>query len=206
MIAHCPEGLVILASGSRTRHHMLQAAGLRFTVVPADLDEGTLRRAMAAETPPVSPREVARRLAIAKAEQVSALHGNCLVIGSDQVLECEGEILSKPDGPDGVRRSLERLSGKTHELHSAVALAENGTATWNAIDTAQMTMRSLGQDFVDDYIKRGGVALSHSVGAYQIEGLGIQLFARVEGDHFTILGLPLTALLAELRNRKVILA
>jgi septum formation protein len=204
MTSQCPEGLIILASGSRTRHHMLQAAGLRFTVVPADLDETALRREMAAEDPPAAPREVALRLAIAKAEQVSAHNADCLVIGSDQVLDLEGEILSKPDGPEGARRSLALLAGRTHELHSAVALARNGKATWDAIDTARLTMRPLSAAFIEDYMRRGGASLCQSVGAYQIEGLGIQLFERVVGDHFTILGLPLMALLGELRSRKVI--
>ncbi len=197
---------IILASGSRTRHHMLQAAGVCVAVMPADLDETAVRAGMANETPPAAPIDVARRLAIAKAEGVSRAHANELVIGSDQVLELGGEILSKPADLAAARSALERLSGKTHMLHSAVALAENGTVAWHAVDSARLTMRKLSTSFLDDYIRRGGAGLCVAVGSYQIEGLGIQLFERVEGDHFTILGLPLMSLLAELRKREVILS
>lgn len=197
---------LILASASRTRHHLLQAAGLAVLVVPSTVDEASLRREWRTANPAIGPEQIAIELACAKARQVSKDNPDCLVIGSDQVLALGDETISKPDSIKAARTTLERLRGKTHQLYSAVALAERGEVLCYHTDIARLTMRQFSQAFLDDYLTRGGADLCFSAGAYQIEGLGIQLFEKVEGDHFTILGLPLFALLAELRNRKAILA
>jgi septum formation protein len=195
---------LILASGSRTRREMLQAAGLAFTVVPADVDEAALRDRMRREDGAMTPAEIAAALARAKAEAVSRDHPKALVIGADQVLALGDRILDKARDVAEARRTLTTLRGATHELHSAVALAERGAIAWTFVAMARLAMRAFSDAVIDDYLARAGSAVCTSVGAYQIEGPGIQLFERVEGDHFTILGLPLLPLLAELRSRKVL--
>ncbi len=204
MTAEVGTRCLILASGSRTRRELLQAAGLAFTVVPADIDEPELRRELAAQGPGLKPLYVALALARAKAEEISRNNPAELVIGCDQVLDFEGEIIPKPANPAAARAVLERLRGRNHQLHSAVALAEDGRITWNATETASLKMRAFSSEFLNNYIARGGSTLCQSAGAYQIESIGIQLFEHIDGDHFSILGLPLMPLLAELRARKVI--
>ncbi|MDO9382260.1 MAG: Maf family protein [Hyphomicrobiaceae bacterium] len=190
---------LILASGSTTRRAMLAAAGVMFDVVPADVDEPALRSALATENPDVTPAEIAQALAAAKSKDVSRRYPGAIVIGSDQILECDGEIFSKPGDASAVRTTLEKLSDRTHSLHAAVALSCAGKVSWAACDTARLTMRCLSPAFIDDYVARTGEAVLGSVGAYQIEGLGIQLFEQIDGNHFTILGMPLLPLLSELR-------
>lgn len=197
---------LILASASRTRHHMLQSAGLAVLVVPSTVDEAAVRAGLSKDDATIAPEKIALELACAKALQVSRDHPDALVIGSDQVLAFGDETISKPEDIAAARKSLMHLKGHAHQLHSAVALAEKGEVVWSAVDTANLVMRAFSPAFLDDYLTRGGADLCFSAGAYQIEGLGSQLFEKVEGDHFTILGLPLFALLAELRNRKAILA
>lgn len=179
---------------------MLRAAGLTFAVVPADIDEPALRDTLSHSGSAPTPVKIADALAAAKAVDVSRRYPAALVIGSDQVLECEGEILSKPHNDDGVRATLTKLSGRKHALHASVALAENGAVLWSASDTASLTMRDLGTSDIDHYMSIAGDGIRHSVGAYHIEGVGIQLFDAVEGDHFTILGMPLVPLLRALRQ------
>lgn len=197
---------LILASASRTRHHMLQAAGLAFLVVPSTINEAALREELRNKNASISPKRIATELARAKALQVSRENPEAMVIGSDQVLAFGAETISKPENVEAARVALERLRGQKHQLHSAVALAEGGKLLWSAVDTAHLTMREFSPQFLDEYLVRGGADICLSAGAYQIEGLGIQLFEKVTGNHFTILGLPLMALLAELRARKVIVA
>lgn len=197
---------LVLASASRTRHHMLQAAGLAFLVVPSTVDEPALRAAMRKKNKRISPKKMALELAAAKALQVSRESPDALVIGSDQILSLGAETLSKPGNVAAARDTLLRLKGQKHSLHSAVALAENGALLWSTVDTAHLTMRDFSEAFLDEYLVRGGADVCSSVGAYQVEGLGAQLFDTIAGDHFTILGLPLMALLDELRQRKAILA
>lgn len=197
---------VILASGSRARREMLKAAGVAFTVETADVDEPAIRASLLAadgETP-LEPADVAELLACAKAESVSRLQPDAFVIGGDQVLALSDEILSKPEDEPAARRQLERLRGRTHELHSAVALAKGGTVLWSTVDTAEMHVRDFSTAFLDDYMTRAGRHVLGSVGAYHMEGLGIQLFEWIEGDYFTVLGMPLLPLLAELRGRHII--
>ena len=197
---------IILASGSTTRRAMLEAAGVTFDVIPADVDEPALRSAFTQQHPQAMSKNIAEMLAAAKALSVSLSEPESLVIGSDQVLDIDGELLSKPGDDAGVRATLQKLSGKTHALYAAVMLARGGQLLWTASDTAQLTVRSLSQAFIDDYITHAGSGVRSSVGAYQIEGFGIQLFDRIDGDHFTILGMPLLPLLAELRSQGAIAA
>ena len=202
--APAPRAPLILASGSPYRRKMLEAAGLTFRVVPADVDEAALKREIASRSQQSDPVQVASVLARAKAEAVSATHPDAMVIGADQVLALGSELFDKPGDLAAARQQLERLRGETHRLVSAVALAERGQVAWTHVDEAVMSLRSFSPAFLDRYLAEAGTGLCQIVGAYEIEGPGIQLFERVEGDHLTIIGLPLVPLLAELRSRGVI--
>lgn len=195
---------MLLASASPYRRKMLQDAGLAFDVVAANVDEAALKRELSARTPAPSAGEIASALAQAKAQAVSRKHKDVWVIGADQVLVLGDELLDKPGSAGAARAQLARLRGRTHSLISAVALARGGKAVWTCADEAQLTMRDFSDAFLDRYVAETGARLAGIVGAYEIEGRGIQLFERVEGDHFTIVGLPLVPLLAELRSRGVI--
>lgn len=197
---------IVLASGSRARREMLAAAGVHFTVQAADVDEPAIRARLHRDDPGISPKHVAAVLASAKAEEVSGKRRGSLVIGADQVLALGNELLSKAPSIETARATLKKLRGNTHELHSAVAFAEDGKVTWGHVATARLTMRDFSDDFLDDYLNRAGDRVSQTVGAYELEGLGVQLFERIEGDYFTVLGLPLMAVLAELRTRGIIAA
>ena len=197
---------LILASGSVARKEMLTAAGLRFEVIPADVDEETIRAMMITESDCVESADVAAVLAMEKALVVSRAHPEALVIGSDQVLGLGRRMFSKAANKAEARDFLDRLRGQTHELVSAVALAQNGSVIWQGLDSAQMTMRRFSDEFLGNYLERAGQSVLRSVGCYELEGLGVQLFERVQGDYFTILGMPLLPLLAELRNRAVVTA
>ena len=194
---------LILASGSPYRRKMLEAAGLSFHVVPADVDEAALKRGLAAQSPKPISAAVADALARAKAQSVSARHPDATVIGADQILALGDDLLDKPGDLAAARVQLERLRGKTHRLISAVVVAEAGKVLWTHVDEAVLTMRPFSREFLDRYLAEADPGLCQIVGAYEIEGPGIQLFERVEGDHFTIIGLPLVPLLAELRSRGV---
>jgi septum formation protein len=195
---------IVLASGSRARREMLAAAGVHFTVQPADVDEPAIRAHMRAVDANVDPKKIAAVLAAAKAEDVSGKIGGSLIIGADQVLALGDELLSKAPSIDAARKALRKLRGRTHELHSAVAFAENGKITWAHVATARLTMRDFSDVFLDDYLLRAGDQVRQSVGAYELESLGVQLFDKIEGDYFTVLGLPLMPVLAELRERGII--
>lgn len=204
MAEHGTAQKLVLASGSRSRRQMLEAAGLSFTVAPADLDERAVRATLSAKDATAEPADVAEVLARAKAQTISSAQPGAIVIGADQILALGAEIFEKPAGLDGARSHLAKLRGRTHQLHSAVVLAEAGKVVWAHVDTASLTMRAFSPAFLDNYLARAGPVICESVGAYQLEGLGVQLFERIEGDYFTILGLPLVPLLAELRLRKVV--
>lgn len=195
---------IVVASASLTRHEMLKRAGLAFTVDPADIDEAAIREALRTDDEAVSPSDIAEVLARTKGETVSVRQPEAVVIAADQVLALGDEIFAKPADLNEARETLMRLRGQTHQLHSAVVLAQAGAVTWIQVETAHLTMRKFSAGFVSDYLMRAGADVCHSVGAYQLEGLGIQLFEKIEGDYFTILGLPLVSLLAELRQRGVI--
>jgi septum formation protein len=194
-------GELLLASASPFRRRMLQAAGVPFRVVPAEVDESALKRSLAGK---VAPEGLAETLAAAKAEAVSGKFPADLVIGADQVLALGDETFGKPHDLTAARAQLERLRGRTHRLLSAVALARGGRVVWSKVDTASLTVRDLSAAFLDEYLARCGERLLSIAGAYEIEGLGIQLFDRVEGDYFTIVGLPLLPLLAQLRARGMV--
>jgi len=195
---------IVLASGSRARREMLAAAGVHFTVQAADVDEPAIRARLMAEDPGIAPQRIAEVLASAKAEDVSAKNPNSIIIGADQVLALGDELLSKAPSIEVARAALRRLRGVTHELHSAVSFAEGGKVSWTHVGTARLTMRDFSDSFLDDYLLRAGDRVGQSVGAYELEGLGVQLFERIDGDYFTILGLPLLSVLAELRVRGMI--
>jgi septum formation protein len=195
---------IVLASGSRARREMLAAAGVHFTVQAADVDEPAIRARMRKVDAHIDPKKIAAVLAAAKAEDVSGKIGGSLIIGADQVLALDDELLSKAPSIDAAREALRKLRGRTHELHSAVAFAENGKITWAHVATARLTMRDFSEAFLDDYLLRAGDRVGQSVGAYELEGLGVQLFDKIEGDYFTVLGLPLMPVLAELRERGII--
>jgi septum formation protein len=201
-MVECNGSGLILASASPIRRRMLEAAGLAFTVVAPDVDEaavkGTLLRSGS------TPRQIARGLAVAKAEVVSAARPDALVIGADQVLAVGAEMFNKPASVAEAREQLVRLRGKSHELTTAVALAGGGAAVWTRLETATLAMRAFSDAFLADYLARLGKRVKRTVGAYEIEGPGIQLMERIEGDMFTVMGLPLLALICELRARGVI--
>ncbi len=189
---------LLLASASPTRRTLLKAAGIPLEVKPSNIDE----RAVAAplRQAGVAAPALAAHLARAKALAVSQLSPARLVLGADQTLSCDGELLNKPTGRIVAERQLRWLAGRTHQLHSAIALARDGMLVGEAQDHATLTMRSLGPGFIAAYLDATGNGASQSVGAYQLEALGIHLFARIEGEHSTILGLPLLSLLALLRQ------
>lgn len=189
---------VVLASGSPFRRKMLEDAGVAVEAVPANIDERAVEAAV--EGSGVTPQELAAILAEAKALDVSERMPGRLVIGADQTLSLGDEVLHKPADMDAARRRLLLLSGKTHELNSAVVAARDGAVLWRHVGVARLTMRDLAPGFVGRHLSRVGDKALSSVGAYQIEGEGIQLFEAVEGDHFTIVGLPLLPLLGELRR------
>jgi septum formation protein len=194
---------VILASASTSRARILEAAGLAFIVEPPGLDEAAMRQAISGEGS-LAPHDVAEVLARAKAEAVSDLARKACVIGADQVLALGDTILAKPDSMEAARRQLLDLSGKRHTLHTAVAVATNGETIWAETTLAMPTMRKLSPEFIGRYLAAAGEEVLSSVGAYQIESLGIQLFEAIEGDYFSILGLPLLPLLDTLRREGVI--
>jgi septum formation protein len=191
---------LVLASQSQVRGKMLAAAGLRFEIRPANIDE----RAVETQAGVADPAAAARLLARVKAQAVSAQRPGQLVLGADQTLARGTTRFSKPPDRDKATEQLRALRGRTHELHSAVALVRDGVVLFDCVDTARLTMRDMSDRFLSDYLDMAGEAAVHSVGAYQLEGIGIHLFEKVEGDYFTILGLPLLPLLKFLRQEKFV--
>lgn len=195
---------LVLASASAARAAMLRAAGLDFRVIPARVDEDELKQGLKAEG--ASIREAAQALAELKAHRVSQGGGQDFIIAADSMLACDGRWYDKPQSAAEARAHLLSLRGKSHELVSAVVLARGGSVIWRHVDAATLTMREFSDGFLDAYLAQAGDAVLHSVGCYQLEGLGVQLFSRIRGDHFTILGLPLLPLLDILRENKVLRA
>lgn len=191
---------LILASQSRSRQTLLAAAGLTFEAMPAQLDERTLQ----AESGLTDPSSIAALLARAKAMEVSAKNPGRVVIGADQTLALGEKLFSKPAGRAQAAAQLQQLAGGTHQLCSAVAVVRDEGVLFEAVSVARMTMRPLGADSIARYLDAAGPAVTTSVGAYQLEGIGVHLFERIDGDHFTILGLPLLPLLAFLRRAKLV--
>ena len=195
---------LILASRSQSRAAILKGAGLEFEVIPPDVDEAAIREVMRKSDPSPEPGDVAEILARTKAETVSAAHKQAVVIGADQILVCEGRIYEKPPDIDTARRMLLELKGKTHQLFTAVSVAQSGQSMWAYGAVSTMTMRPFTPEFLGQYLADAGDRVLASVGAYQLESTGIQLFSKIEGDFFTILGLPLLKLLDYLRAEGVL--
>ena len=191
---------LILASQSRARQMLLANAGIAFEAIPADIDE----RAVQKDSGLSAPGEIAKLLAREKALWVSQRRPGRYVVGADQTLALGSRLFSKPAGRAAAAEQLRLLAGNSHELHSAFAVAHDGEILFADVSIAQMTMRSLSASEIETYLDQAGDAVTTSVGAYQLEGLGVHLFERIEGDHFTILGLPLLPLLAFLRSERLL--
>lgn len=191
---------LILASQSRARQQLLANAGIPFDALPADIDE----RAAQMDSGLSAPAEIADLLAREKALFVSSRNSGRYVVGADQTLALGTRLFSKPAGRAQAADQLRLLAGGTHELHSAVAVARDGKIVFADVSIARMSMRRLNEGEIEAYLDQAGAAVTASVGAYQLEGLGVHLFEHIEGDHFTILGLPLLPLLAYLRSERLL--
>jgi septum formation protein len=191
---------LILASQSRARQTLLANAGIDFEAVPAEIDERAVQQASRL----AAPGDIAALLAREKSLSVSARLSDRFVVGADQTLALGSRLFSKPAGRAQAAEQLHALAGGTHELHSAVAVARDGKILFETVTSARMTMRRLSDAEIEAYLDEAGDAVTSSVGAYQLEGLGVHLFERIEGDHFTILGLPLLPLLGFLRSERLL--
>jgi septum formation protein len=191
---------LILASQSRARQELLANAGIAFEAVAAEIDERTVQQSSAL----TAPGDIAALLAREKALSVSMRLSGKFVIGADQTLALGERLFSKPTGRAQAAEQLRALAGHGHQLHSAVAVARDGKILFEGASIARMTMRRLAEAEIEAYLDEAGEAVTSSVGAYQLEGLGVHLFERIEGDHFTILGLPLLQLLAFLRSQRLL--
>ncbi len=194
--------ILILASKSASRRAMLDAAGVAYESIPADIDE----RAVEAGLSDAAPGEVAEALSVAKAAAVAALHPGALVLGSDSLVVVEGRRFDKPRSVEEAGEHLRIFSGKVMELHSAAALVKDGGCEWSHASVARLHVRDLSDDFIAHYLSLEWPAISHTVGAFRIEGPGVQLFESIEGDQFTVLGMPLLPLLGALREAGVLLS
>lgn len=189
---------LILASSSPFRRMLMENAGLHFQAIAADIDERAIEAPL--ERDGAGPDAVALVLAKAKAKEVSDRYAGSLVIGSDQTMSLGSQVFHKPKTMADAENHLRTLSGQTHRLNSAIALARNGDIIWEHVSHADLTMRELPADFIHRHLTRVGEKALSSVGAYQLEGEGIQLFSKIEGDYFTIVGLPMLPLLQQLRE------
>jgi septum formation protein len=193
---------LILASASNSRAAMLRQAGLDFDIRPARVDEEEIKLSLKGDG--VSLRDTATALAELKAHRISSAEPQDFIIAADSMVACDGRWYDKPTDMSEARAHLQSLRGKTHELVSAAALARGGSVIWRHAESARLTMRDFSDDFLDAYLAQAGEAVLSCVGCYQLEGLGVQLFSRIQGDFFTILGLPLLPLLDILRENKVL--
>lgn len=193
---------LILASGSEIRQTLLRQAGVEFEVVRPRVDEDAVRDAMMAEQAP--PRDIADALAELKARKIGEKHPDAMVIGCDQVLNFEGRILSKPLSKDEALSQLRDMRGKTHDLLSAVVICEQGRPVWREVGRVTLRMREIGDDYLNSYVDRNWESIQHSVGAYKLEEEGVRLFSNVQGDYFTVLGLPLLSLISYLNLRGIL--
>lgn len=191
---------LILASRSAARRAMLTDAGVEFTLEDAGVDEAAIKTALSG----ASPTALAVELASAKALAVSRRVPDAWVLGADQTLSFDGGLVSKAGSLDEARTRLRQMRARTHHLHSGAALVRDGAVVWSGVDTVTMRMRDFSDAFLDAYLSAEGEALLSCVGAYRLEGMGSQLFEAVEGDYFTVLGLPLWPVLAELRRSGVL--
>lgn len=192
---------IVLASASKARAALLRQAGIAFDVDPAGVDEAGIRDGLLAEK--ATPAHIAEVLAELKAFRVSGRHQDRLVVAADQTLACGSRVFEKPENRTAAAEQLAVLSGKTHELAAAVCVARDGAVIWRHIERARLSMRTLSPAFITSYLDAAGDSVLDSVGGYALEGLGAHLFSRIDGDYFTILGLPLLPLLDFLRLHKV---
>ena len=193
---------LILASGSQARKTMLKNAGVEFRSEVARVDEETITASLLSEN--AKPRDIADALAEYKAARIAAKFPDSLIIGSDQVLECQDQLLNKASSRKEAKEKLQLLSGKTHQLYSAAVIYEQGKPVWRTVGRAQLFMRDLSDAFLENYLDRNSDAATTSVGCYFLEEEGAQLFTRVQGDYFTVLGFPLLDVLGFLRSRGII--
>ena len=195
---------LILASASPTRARLLSAAGIEIRVKPAAIDEGKVKRRFRAANR--SAADCAVALAEAKASSIAARSDRATVIGADQILVCGGAWFDKPEDLGAARRQLQELRGRTHELVTAVCVMRQGARLWHTVSRPRLRMRNFSDGFLDEYLAGEGAALLGSVGVYRLEGKGVQLFDRIEGDYFAVLGLPLLELLGFLRDGRMLLS
>ena len=196
-----PMTRIILASASQIRASLLQNAGLQVTAIPARVDEEMIRAALQAED--ATPRDIADALAESKARKVVAKTSG-LVLGCDQILALGDRIFAKPTDPDDASQQLQALRGKTHQLLSAMVLYDGGQPIWRHVGVARLVMQNLSDGYIDDYLARNWHSVQHSVGCYKLEEEGARMFSQIDGDYFTILGLPLLPLLNFLSLRGLI--
>ncbi len=193
---------LILASASEPRRDLLRGAGLAIDIEPAAVDEAALKESMAADG--ASAEDAAVALAHMKAQRISRRRHGSLVVGADQILDLDGRWFDKPANMDHAREHLLSLRGRTHGLATAACVFRDGERLWHHVETPRLTMRDFTDGFLDYYLRESGDGILASVGAYRLEGIGVQLFSRIEGSYFTILGLPLLALLDFLRGHGVV--
>lgn len=193
---------ILLASGSQIRAQMFRNAGVKIEQVPARIDEESIKSSLVAEG--VKPRDICDALATAKARKISSKHPNAWIVGSDQVLEIDGLMLSKPKTVEDARLQLKSLSGAKHDLYSSCVIYLDGEPQWRFIGKAEMNVRHLSDTFIDDYVERNWNDIQYCVGCYQIEGEGVRLFESVRGDHFHVMGFPLIETLNYLTRRGVL--
>lgn len=194
--------ILVLASQSKTRQQMLSAAGISYVTAVPKVDEADLKERFKSKN--LTPIELANELAAAKALGTSDNGNDLMILGGDQVLAFEnGEFLNKPTNKNIAKAQLLKMSNRDHKLYSAAALAHGGSVIWSDVDIATMSVRKLSERLIDDYVEEQWENIRHCVGCYEIEGLGVQLFSRIEGSQFTIMGLPLLPLLAFLRKQRM---
>lgn len=193
---------LILASASRTRREILQNAGIDFDVVPADINEEKIKQDMVRADK--IPQDIAERLAFEKAALVSEKYPGCFILGADQILVCAGEIYSKASSMEEARQNLKTFRNRNHMLVTSLVLVKGGTEVWRTTDTPCLVMRDFSDAFLEDYLEKAGEDILSSVGCYFLEGTGLQLFSRIDGNYFSILGLPVINLLEKLRQLNIL--